>query len=269
MKSKHLRKVLASCVILFGGLIGTVNATGKLEMLNNMNDTSYDNHDCHSVHYSPGTSEEHDSFDRYYGNRLFSPNGRGSKIVSIIEPNELTNDVRPVDSNTPISLELSLHEKNGNDIILSNHENSLKFSFPVVDWYFGTKPITYWEKDPCDPNYACLIANVRKEILQNSGVVPLEDLDGTYQSEDPYLYAGIRFDVYDSDLNEDGAVDLKDFAIFANNWKRTGITDVNRADINDPGAWADFNLDDKVDMNDLACFNDIWLYDNNSNKFKW
>ncbi len=253
--------------------INLANASqGGLEISHDMNDVSYDNYDCKLIHVSGAFEEPNDSLDRNYSPRNFSPNGKGSKIVSIVDSNELKVDAKPEDSNTPVNLELSLHKQDGSSMILVNHENSLKFSYaPHPDWEFGTEPITYWEKDPCDPNYACLVANVRKEILQGIGgvgEVPLENLEGEYISEDPYLKAGIRYDIYDSDLNEDGRVDLRDYNIFANNWKRTGISDSQRSNPPDPGAWADFNLDNQVDFKDLACFNDLWVYDG-PNKFKW
>jgi len=268
---KQVGKKTVAVGAIIAMLYGPIKAdTGRLDIDVNINSLNYTNQTFKTGNY-PGSSEGLDGNDQIYF-PIFIPFSIASKVVSIVDPNELQSDWRPENSLSYRDLELSLHSQSGGPISV-NSSNALQFTLDPTSqgWEFGTEPITYWEKDSCDPNYASLIANVRKEILQNSGVVPLEDLNGTYISEDPYLRAGIRYDVYDSDLNEDGKVDFRDYNIFANNWKRTGITDSNRSNPSDPGAWADFNLDGDVDMSDLGCFlmNDMWLYDSTNNKFEW
>jgi len=263
------RVFLSGLAFFCGAKLANGAVTGRLDMEVYINNLGYVNN-THKFLHKDTTTDGFDSGEDGSYDPLFIPFPIVSKAISRIPGYELMTDKRHPDSNTPVDLEFSLHSQSGDPIEDVNSPNGLQFTLdPTIrGWTFGNKPITYWEKDPNDPNYASLIANVRKEILQNSGVVPLEDLNGTYQSEDPYLYAGIRYDVYDSDLNEDGKVDGRDYNIFANNWKRIGITDSNRSNPSDPGAWADFNLDGDVNFKDLACFNDLWVYDS-PNKFKW
>jgi len=268
--AKKIGKKAVAVGVITAMLYSSVKASqGQLEIINALKDVSGSNFVYNVGHVNDASEGYVGGEDFDYDRTILSPNGYRTKLISRVDGHELGLDARPVDNNS-VDLELSLHSENGQAISITSG-NELRCSLPWASegYDFGNKPITYWEKNETDPNYASLVANVRKEILQNSGVVPLEDLDGTYTSEEPYLYAGIRFDVYDSDLNEDGKVDFHDYAIYANNYYRNGITDANRIDVNDPGAWADFDLDGDVDMRDLACFNDLWEYSNETNRFEW
>ena len=255
---KGLERVLASGIIFFGSLVGGVKASGQLNILNDLNNGSYLN--CsHLLNYRPGAQEGYDSHDDEY-NPLWWAYTEKSKIVSKVGDYELETDARPQDSNTPVNLELSLHSQSGDPIIVSDLKNELICNIdPGNNGYdFGTKPITLWEQDQNDPNIYHLLANVRKKDLQNEGVV-LEDLAGTYESEVPYWKGEVRFDTYYVHLNGDDMVNFGDYAILVGAMGRTGITDANRADPNDKGAWDDFDLDNVVDMNDLCIFTDYWL----------
>ena len=61
-----------------------------------------------------------------------------------------------------------------------------------------------------------------------------------------YLY-GQNYNCYDSDINGDRQVNMKDFAVFADSW----LTDNSQADI---------NYDGVVDFPDLAILSSTWLY---------
>jgi len=259
---------LAAAVLLsatFFGLAKLANGavTGRLDMEVNINNLSYVNNTYKFLHKDTTTDGFDSGEDNVYGT-IFSPFPIASKAISRIPGYELMTDKRHPDSNTPIDLELSIHSESGDPISVNSSNNYLEFTIDPTSqgWNFGNKPITYWEPNDADPNIYHLVANVRKEILQNSGVVPIPILDGTYESEEPYLYAGIRYDVYDTDLyeDEDNITNFRDYAVFANNWKRKGITDSNRGNVDDPGAWADFNLDGDVDYSDLDFMNDVWVY---------
>lgn len=264
MKGKKL-ELVGKVFLAIAALSGVVKAsTGVLETRNYVNDSRFVKQDHSIVHVEGATEGYDDGLDSIYY-PMFTPDGLATKIVSIVELNELDIDMRPVDSNSVMDLELSLISESGNPISVSNLENELRF---VIDpknggiYDFGTKPITYWEQDGNDPNVYYLIANVRKEILRNGGdvgVIPLPNLNGTYDSEVPYLKSQIRFDTYFVHLNNKGFSNLENYAIFANAYGRTGITDANRADVDDPGAWADYNLDGDVDVNDLDIFSDYYL----------
>jgi hypothetical protein len=236
----------------------------KLSILDKI-DSGYDSQ-YFSFYHKSGALEGYDNYDTIYGLGPPPPSGIKAKIVSILEEEtgqkELEIDSRPEESISTIDLEFSLHSQSGSPITISSM-NVLMCALPRAgppDFAdFFPKPITYWERDANDPNLFYLVANVRKEILQNGGVIPLPGLNGTYGSEEPYLHAQIRFSDHFVHLNDDDTVDFEDYAIFANAFGRTDITDTNRADPTDLGAWADYDLDGKVDVNDLSIFTDYYL----------
>lgn len=257
-------KMLAVAIIsLAGAAISNFNneclgddyKPGKLDIFNYVDDSSFFVRKHTTCHFSGRTEEFDRDFDKIYY-PVYDPE---TKIVSIIPGYELYVDSRNIDSETPVNLELSLSFNSGSATINCKNELRCTIDPQHKGHDFGAQPITYWERDANDPNLFYLIANVRKEIAQNGGVIPLADLNGTYGSEEPYLSAEIRFNDYFVHLNDDDIVDFKDFAIFANNFGRTGITDTNRADPNDIGAWADYDLDGDVDANDLSIFTNYYL----------
>lgn len=75
---------------------------------------------------------------------------------------------------------------------------------------------------------------------------PLSQLEVEQLYERGYLY-GQNYPCYDSDINGDQQVNMKDFAIFADNW----LTDNSNADI---------NYDGFVDYLDLSILSSNWLY---------
>ena len=118
-----------------------------------------------------------------------------------------------------------------------------------------------------------IVADVKYLIVNGSGGI------GTYNL--PTL-TGNPARVYDkrkimpknhADLNRDRKVNLSDYAIFADNFGRTGI--VKGSDVNDLGAYADLTDaydvngvmtsygDGAVDYKDLSLFVDEWLWDAN------
>lgn len=252
-------KIGAGGAIFFGGLVGCVSGqtVGRLDITNNITDNYYTSGEHKTLHKS-GASEGLDGFDREY-NPLFNPSGISSKIVSKV-PEELQTDYRPVDNNS-VDSDLSLISETGDPITISSGNELICEIDPTNKAYdFGTKPITLWERDANDPNVYHLIANVRKEVLQNGGVVPLDNLDGTYDSEVVYWEGQVRFDTPYVHLNGDDTVNFGDYDIFISALGRTGITDANRADPNDKGAQADLDLDGDVDLGGDGCiFMDYWL----------
>jgi len=232
---------------------------GKLEIVNYLYNSDFIK-SVHTTNHRDGATEGYDE-DKDF--RYYTIYNLETKIISKIHDyeHELYVDSRSTNSLTSVNLELGLASSSGRNICVPNVKNELWCSLPLAykGYDFGSKPITYWERDADDPNMFYLVANVRKEMLQNGGIIPLADLNGTYGSEEPYLHAQIRFNDHFVHLNDDNIVDFKDFAIFANNWGRTEITDTNRADPIDLGAQADYDLDGKVDMNDLSIFSDYYL----------
>jgi len=275
---KGLERILATGIVLFGGLVGSANASqGRLKIIYDMNNSSYDNYWC-KLNHTTGTEEPNDVSDVSYGNRIFA-NNKGSKIVSIIDPYELQIDTRGLNSNTPVNLELSLHEEYGNDMYLSNQENSLKFSFFGTGWDFGNQPITLQQQDLSD--------------LNKDGDVDFYDfamLANDYGKTGNAL-AG---DISGADGISDGNVDFHDVAYFSEGWlnKRVypvyDVRDANELnngiiplpDLN--GTYisekpyanfqlrfdrllADLNDNGKVDNRDYSLFANGWHNDSSNN----
>lgn len=253
---------MAICVILLGSLIGGAKASqGQLRINNALKNVSASNFEYNVGHVN-GASEGYiggEDFD--YDHTILSPNGYRTKLISEADGHELELDARPVD-NTSVDIESSLHSQSGNPITI-NSGNEFRCSMPYADqgYNFGTKPITLQQYDPCDPNACYPEYDVRKVINLEGGVITLPDLDGTYNSEEPYAYFGLAFDKYHTDLNGDQKVNFEDFAIFAGAWQRTGITLADRQTPADLGAYADYDLDGDVDTNDLCIFTGRWLWD--------
>jgi hypothetical protein len=285
MKGKFIRKlerILKSFknkakigILLAGASIASFNSIsiannfnkGKLIIVNYVYDVNISSVAHYTMHYLEGT-EGYDGYDLDY--IPFLPSGKMAKIVSIIPDHELLIDTRPLESLTPVNLELSLHHLSsqpGYPIIVSNLKNELRCSFPVPYFgNFGSKPITLWERNPTDPNELYFMADVREAIVKSdfywdgawTAKIPLADLNGTYGSEVPYFYAQIRFDRFAVDFNSDGKINLKDFAILANDWNATDVNSV--ADISGPNGIPD----NKVDFYDLGAFVDDYLKDSDS-----
>jgi len=211
---------------------------GRLDILDRLVNTFYTNQDIKLIHRGDvPVSEGYDNKDCiYYG--MFNPEGIKAKIVSIIPGYELEIDVRPIDSTSPVNLELSIHGQNANrgDPITMSCENVLKCSLPISGapyfYNFGKKPITLWERtiidpneNPNDPNNYTLsfMADIR-EAIDNGTAIPLADLNGTYGSEVPYAWLQVRFDKFPGDSNLDGRVDLEDLSYIGRDWM---VTDIN------------------------------------------
>ena len=89
-----------------------------------------------------------------------------------------------------------------------------------------------------------------KHLANTSTTIPIEVENGLSNTLYVEFYAK-------SDLNFDGIVNMGDFAILANNWARTGITEYNPTTC--PGNYADINRDGNIDVDDLAEMCEQWL----------
>lgn len=186
---------------------------------------SMDSDTCKVLQYITG-EEGFDGLDNTYG-PLFSPYGVKSKIVSIIPGYELAGDVRPRESTSPIYLELSIHRQNGNPTTISAANY---FSFDLFEYdsgsqwvneEFGDMPITIQQYNPSNPNEVYPMYDVRNTIDLNGGIINLSDLNGTYNSEEVFAWFTLRFDRWLADVNDDGNVNLHDFAVIADDWQET------------------------------------------------
>jgi len=107
---------------------------------------------------------------------------------------------------------------------------------------------SYWgETGYSDPN------ECEGTDLDASGGIDVNDLMmfcGYWLEEtDKRWYQG---PVRTRDFNDDGLVNLGDFAILASYWRETGYSDPNQCE------GADLDGDGKIDMNDLRLFTDYW-----------
>ncbi len=245
---------------------------GKLKIKNHVYNNDFTRRSHNTTHYN-GASEELDGMDGFYYNIY----PLETKITSRIPgyENDIYVDVRPLESLSPIDLELSLVSRSGSDItFLENTANDLWCSLPLVNrppYFadFGNKPITFWEKSIIDPNEnpndsnnytLSFVADLREAISKSdffteldgrTAKVPRPDFDGTYKSGVPYMYAQTRFDSFPGDFDFDGKVNLKDYAFWANSDPIADITGANGLP------------DGEVDALDLALFTRDWLKDSN------
>ena len=199
------------------------------------------------IHRPEGT-EEYDVYDILYGG--LPPSGKLPKIISIVKSQELELDTRPIDSLTPVNIELSLHNvPNGEDIIVNNMRNELQCKF-MEGYTFGKKPICIYRVHDESLEF---LADLREAIAKDvDGIarIPLPDLCGTYQSEVPYDKLQLRFE-FPGDFNMDGRVDMKDAKTLSEDW----LADPNEksviADITGPNGVPD-NKINALDYNHLA-----------------
>ncbi|MBN2270050.1 MAG: twin-arginine translocation signal domain-containing protein [Sedimentisphaerales bacterium] len=172
-----------------------------------------------------------------------------SKVVSILEEKtekiELEKDARPLESFSPINLELSVHTE-GDPITLSC-ANNLKciLPFPGEPYFydFGVKPITLWRRFPSQPEQLQFLADIREVIAKNSGLVPLPFLNRTLGNQEVYEWLQVRFDVYAGDIDLNGIVDVKDLNYIGKDWKRQGQPLEYVGDITGPQGIPDGNVD--------------------------
>ena len=252
--AKENPKALMMLGSLMVGNIAYGETTGRLDKTNYLKDNGYTS-GVHKILQSddPNVSEGLDPLDKLY-NPIFNPSGVIAKIISRV-PEELQSNYIPLDANL-VNEELSLHSENGNPISVNSRNELICSIDPLNKGYdFGDKPITLWERDMNDPNVVYFLADVRKVIDKNAGVIPLPTLNGIYQSEVPYMLTQTSFKDLPSDFDENGIVNMKDFTYLANDWMKTGnrlVGDI--ADSNDSG------LPDKiVDFYDLIVFSNDYL----------
>ena len=89
---------------------------------------------------------------------------------------------------------------------------------------------------------------------------------GSFKGQFSGIYDRLKFESFDDcDLNRDQKVNFADYAIFARNWKRTGINKGENP--NNLDDYADIDGDGDADMNDLDIFMGEWLYVADPNGF--
>jgi len=91
-------------------------------------------------------------------------------------------------------LELSLHSEDGSDIVVNEVGNELRLSFPRADWEFGSQNLYLQQYNP-NATSSYTLYNVKNLISEGNGVgtIVLDNLTGTYQSQNPYAYFRLSF----------------------------------------------------------------------------
>ena len=106
----------------------------------------------------------------------------------------MLNDVRPLNSLSTISLELSLHSQSGGAITI-NSTNELRLSLPLTDrgYTFANKTLTIQQYEPNDSSASYPSYDVRDVIDDDGGMIVLVNLSGSYDSEEPYAWFKVEF----------------------------------------------------------------------------
>lgn len=181
-------------------------------------------------------------------------------FYSDIETHLLWDDFRQEDSNKPYDLDMGFE-----GTLAENQSNWLEFSFPYEEnpftgegpYDFGGKPILFQQTNSTNPNAFYPVYDVRRAIENGEGVgiIALENVAaGDYTQFDPY--ASGRLDIGTrllADLDDNGTVDLYDFAPIGNDWGQTNVNSI--ADISGPDGLPDRN----VDMWDLKAYAEDYL----------
>ena len=177
--------------------------------------------------HEDGASEYLDKLDVHLPS---TPSGT-PQIVSILldgdsgDPWELSVDARPLASTQEIEVQLRLVSGLSSPIVFETPVASeLRLTLPGApyDGAFGKQPLTIRQYDPCDPSRVFPMWDIRKAIAKNGGVLPLPNLLGTYVSDVPVARFLVSFTKTASeDINRDGQLDLRDFAVLASSWRQS------------------------------------------------
>jgi len=188
-------------------------------------------------------------------------------IVSRVGDIYLKKDARPLKSKTPVYLE-QMFPFDPQGAYLGK-TNELLFSFPEpANEEFGNRKITFQEyvSDEGDPNIpdpnagTFPVYDVRSLIQDGNGfgVVVLPDVGETNSVGHNFILQTNKTSIID--YNNDGKVDMNDFAIWAQDYKKSGNSQSDIASVDEDG-----NLhigtrpDGNVDNYDLGAFAQEYL----------
>lgn len=212
--------------------VGYEHKPGKLKISNYVDDNNFFWRPFNILHYL----ETSEGYDEGWDFSYYPIYNLETKIISknnLIPGYELDTEARPLDSKTPVNLELSLYSSSGDVTI--NSKNELRCSFrswkgQILD--FGKEPITLWARTIIDPNNdsndpnnytLSFMADIRDANDKSdfywdgawTAIIPLPDVNNP-GSKVPYKKLQIKCDTFPGDFNLDGKVNLKDYAYWAN-----------------------------------------------------
>jgi len=188
-------------------------------------------------------------------------------IVSRVGDKYLETDARPLKSKTPVYLE-QMFPFDPQGAYLGK-TNELLFSFPEpANEEFGNRKITFQEYVPGegdpnipDPNAGTFPVYDVRSLIQDGngfGVVVLPDVGETNSVGHNFILQTNKPSIID--YNNDGKVDMNDFAIWAQDYKKSGNSQSDIASVDEDG-----NLhigtrpDGNVDNYDLGAFAQEYL----------
>lgn len=234
---RNTKKAIVTTLIPFM-IGGSVKANpGYLTIENNLNSNTRNVNLNRNDSFFNGAMDGHDIYDSEANTQ---PNGFPN-IVSDIITHNLWSDVRAENSVADYDLRLSFSGS-----LSSTQPNTLNFSFPYDsegDYEFNGQEVLFQS----DALPFGSVVDVRRAIAENGGDVSLKDVPvgttGEYASG--ILTIGTR---RLADLNDDGKVDIHDFAELSRDYGKTNGQYVS--DISGPNGIPDGN----VDGHDLSAF---------------
>ncbi len=143
----------------------------------------------------------------------------------------LAVDARPPESIEDIDLSIGVESTSDKPVsFVSPAANELVFSFPTgaTDCFAG-KPITFQLYDLADPDATYPVWDIRKIIENNQGILPLDDLVGSFVSGAAYLCARVSTSRLLGDVLRDGRIDLDDYSLIASQQGLIGPRDTDIA----------------------------------------
>lgn len=167
----------------------------------------------------------------------------------------LSKDVRPVNSTTSCLQTLSVVTSDGEPYTFNNVSNELRLTIDPGNngKNFSGEPITV----QLDNGQRYAVTNINSGSTPDL-VIPLPNLNGTYQSGVPYATPSVNFRKT-ADLNNSGTVDAVDLALMAGNWLNTDSNPQSGPYLLGDIAGNNGLPDGQVDLLDFAEFSNQWL----------
>lgn len=213
------------------------------------------------------SNEIYDLLDIPWAGQPSNPYKKWLKVHTQPYGIELQTDARPENSTTTFHEKLSITDSvTGSGTPSMPVSNKIKFQI-IDDANLKWKNIIAERYGLDDVNNPANIKDNWDVKYKNNQLIVLPSInDLTTRVYDNILVKEFNH----ADLNRDRKVNMKDFAVWSNEFGKNNTTDPNRfgsyvgKDVNDLGAYADINRSGIVDSNDLRLFANEWLWDANA-----
>lgn len=251
-----MKKCAIIALVLIGGIVVVADA-GELMIVSDVD--PYDPGRAEGIVYVKHIAGADEGYDIYDDLDDLHPPSNYLLAYSVIPGYSLRVDARPPESTTRYKIELG--------------SGTVNIPNPYNEW------LSFWIKDESNFEWKNIVVerydkdvNIDDPNVASTGIWDVKYNEGngaeywfiTHEGPVPFpgVYAQLKVNFYNhADLNRDKKVNLKDYAIFANNF---GRTDPNcGADPNNLDDYSDINRSGVVDYNDLSLFSNEWLWDAN------